>query len=76
MVAHTARRLLSRATWTDFTHLLGGDGQDYHRPHRARGAEVDEAMLQCAGSSLGQLSVQCAPLPWRWKLLLARFRVC
>ena len=49
MVAHTARRLLSRATWTDFTYLLGGDGQEYHRSHRARGAEVDEAMLQCAG---------------------------
>ena len=48
-----------------FTHLLGGDGQEYHRSHRARGAEVDEAMLQCAGFLLGQLPVQGAPPIWR-----------
>ena len=60
-----------------FTHLLGGDGQEYHRSHRARGAEVDEAMLQCAGLFRGQLPVQCAP-PFLgvWKLLLAVLRVC
>ena len=77
MVAHTARRLLSRATWTDFTYLLGGDGQEYHRSHRARGAEVDEAMLQCAGLLHGRHPVQCAP-PFLgvWKLLLAVLRVC
>ena len=65
MVAHTARCLLSRATWTDLNFLSGGGGQVYHRPHRARGAEVDEAMLQCAGLLLGQLPVQGAPLLWR-----------
>ena len=65
MVAHTARCLLSRATWTDLRTCFGGDDQAYHRSHRARGAEVDEAMLQCAGLLLGQLPVQGALLIWR-----------
>ena len=41
------------------------DDQAYHRSHRARGAEVDEAMLQCAGLLLGQLPLQGAPPIWR-----------
>ena len=65
MVAHTARCLLSRATWTDLRTCLVVAVRFYHRLHRARGAEVDEAMLQCAGLLLGQLPVQGALLLWR-----------
>ena len=64
------RALLAVQGYMDrFTYLPGGGDQVYHRSHRARGAEVDEAILQCAGLLLGQLPVQGAPPTWRLETL-------